>query len=123
MASSYSPWPLVFPRVSSLRHRFHSPRRHWEYGEAASPPIRSYNNMTSRCGSCPKESQNKKSTGKFELYLPETCKFSINSYQLEYGVTVSGVDKQMENGNLEGLMVAQLRRDCLHKLPPRRALR
>ncbi|CAN0889097.1 Uncharacterized protein At5g01610 [Linum grandiflorum] len=44
-------------------------------------------------------------TGKFKAYLPQTCKFSIQSYQLEYGTTISGVISKGRISNLKGVKV------------------
>ncbi|KAL9235740.1 hypothetical protein vseg_010479 [Gypsophila vaccaria] len=47
-------------------------------------------------------------TGEFKLYLPKTCKFYIDSYELEYKSTVSGKLTRDRLYNLKGVSVKVL---------------
>ncbi|KMT06033.1 hypothetical protein BVRB_7g163620 [Beta vulgaris subsp. vulgaris] len=44
-------------------------------------------------------------TGEFKLYLPQTCKFSIQGYDLEYKSTISGVVSKDRITKLKGISV------------------
>ncbi|CAN1860103.1 Uncharacterized protein At5g01610 [Linum perenne] len=44
-------------------------------------------------------------TGEFKAYLPQTCKFTIQSYELEYGTTISGVITKDRISKLKGVKV------------------
>ncbi|CAK7348329.1 unnamed protein product [Dovyalis caffra] len=44
-------------------------------------------------------------TGEFSAYLNATCKFSIESYQLEYKSTITGVISRGRLSNLKGVRV------------------
>ncbi|KAH7578323.1 hypothetical protein ACOSP7_000444 [Xanthoceras sorbifolium] len=44
-------------------------------------------------------------TGKFSLYLNGTCKFSIDSYELEYKSTITGVIRKDKLSSLSGIKV------------------
>ncbi|XVF32795.1 hypothetical protein REPUB_Repub17cG0113500 [Reevesia pubescens] len=47
-------------------------------------------------------------TGKFSAYLSESCKFSIDSYQLSYKSTIQGVISPGRITNLKGVSVKVL---------------
>ncbi|KAL2927716.1 hypothetical protein RDABS01_028719 [Bienertia sinuspersici] len=44
-------------------------------------------------------------TGEFKAYLPESCKFSIDGYDLEYKSTITGVISKDKLTNLKGVSV------------------
>ncbi|XP_027363398.1 uncharacterized protein At5g01610-like [Abrus precatorius] len=45
------------------------------------------------------------STGKFKAYLEDACTFSIESYELKYKSTITGVIRKDKISNLEGIEV------------------
>ncbi|KNA06469.1 hypothetical protein SOVF_180730 [Spinacia oleracea] len=47
-------------------------------------------------------------TGKFKVFLPETCKFSIEGYDLEYKSTITGVISSGRLYKLKGISVKVL---------------
>ncbi|KAJ0052875.1 hypothetical protein Pint_00951 [Pistacia integerrima] len=44
-------------------------------------------------------------TGEFSAYINETCSFSIDSYELEYSSTITGVISKDRINNLKGVKV------------------
>ncbi|XP_074279003.1 uncharacterized protein At5g01610-like [Silene latifolia] len=44
-------------------------------------------------------------TGEFKLYLPKTCKFHIQSYEIKYKTTISGILTKDRLYNLKGVSV------------------
>ncbi|KAF5811087.1 hypothetical protein HanRHA438_Chr04g0186941 [Helianthus annuus] len=46
-----------------------------------------------------------KNTGEFKAYLPETCSFKIQGYNLQYKSTISGVIEKGRLKNLKGINV------------------
>lgn len=48
------------------------------------------------------------STGKFSVYLNATCTFTIDSYELKYKSTITGVIKKDELSSLSGIQVKVL---------------
>ncbi|KAK9726333.1 hypothetical protein RND81_05G206600 [Saponaria officinalis] len=48
------------------------------------------------------------STGEFKLFLPNTCKFHIDSYELQYKTTISGILKKDRLYKLKGVSVKVL---------------
>ncbi|KAJ8898624.1 hypothetical protein K2173_004237 [Erythroxylum novogranatense] len=49
-----------------------------------------------------------KETGEFSAYLSQTCKFPIESYELEYKSTIRGVISKDKITNLQGVQVKVL---------------
>ncbi|KAK7344421.1 hypothetical protein VNO77_13992 [Canavalia gladiata] len=45
------------------------------------------------------------SSGKFEAYLNDTCTFPVESYELKYKSTITGVIRKDKISNLEGIKV------------------
>nr|XP_043610517.1 uncharacterized protein LOC122582221 [Erigeron canadensis] len=47
-------------------------------------------------------------TGAFEVYLPETCKYTVQGYNLRYQSTISGIISKDKLTNLKGISVKVL---------------
>ncbi|XP_076912872.1 uncharacterized protein At5g01610-like [Bidens hawaiensis] len=47
-------------------------------------------------------------SGKFEVYLPDTCSYTVQGYNLKYKSTISGVISQDKISSLKGISVKVL---------------
>ncbi|CAI0554875.1 unnamed protein product [Linum tenue] len=109
MASSYTIWALILASLFSVNTASTLPGD--DTGGGNSSSLSAYQVLQQYdfpVGILPKGVTGYKidrETGKFELYLPATCKFKIDSYELEYGTTVSGVVTTGKISNLEGVKV------------------